>query len=70
MKKKKKPLSQFLKFSNIAIQMGVIIGLGTFAGSRLDLWLEKENLFTVLLSLLGVFGALYHVINEVIKLSK
>ena len=70
MKKKKKPLSQFLKFSNIAIQMGVIIGFGTFAGSRLDLWLEKENLFTVLLSLLGVFGALYHVINEVIKLSK
>ena len=68
--KKTKPLSQFLKFSNIAIQMGVIIGLGAFAGSRLDLWLEKENLFTVILSLLAVFGALYHVINEVIKLSK
>ena len=70
MENKKKPLNQFFKFSGVAMQMGVIIGLGAYAGSRLDLWLEKENLFTVILSLLAVFAALYHVINEVIKLSK
>ena len=70
MENKKKPLNQFFKFSGVAMQMGVIIGLGAYAGSRLDLWLEKENLFTVILSLLAVFGSLYHVINEVIKLSK
>ena len=33
---KKKPLNQFLKFSNLGIQMGLIIGLGTYLGFKLD----------------------------------
>ena len=69
-KPKKRPLSQFLKFSNMALQMGVIIGIGAYAGIKLDEYLEKDNLFTVILSLLAVFGALYHVIKEVTHLSK
>ncbi len=66
----KKPLNQFLKFSNIALQMGAMIGIGAFAGIKLDEYLGKDNLFTVILSLLAVFGALYHVIKEVTRLNK
>jgi len=54
----------------MALQMGVIIGIGAYAGIKLDEYLEKDNLFTVILSLLAVFGALYHVIKEVTHLSK
>ncbi len=67
---KKRPLDQFLKFSSIAIQMGVIIGAGAYAGVKLDEHLEKEfPLFTLILSLVAVFGALYFVIKEVTHLS-
>lgn len=69
-KPKKKPLNQFLKFSNIALQMGAMIGIGAFAGIKLDQYLGKNQLFTVTLSLLAVFGALYHIIKEVTRLSK
>ncbi len=69
-KTKKKPLNQFLKFSGIAIQMGLIIGAGAYAGVRLDAYLEKEfPLFTLVLSLFAVFSALYYIIKEVILLS-
>lgn len=66
---KKRALNQFLKFSNIAIQMGVIISIGAFVGNKLDAYFEKEILFTASLSLIAVFVALYHVIKEVIKLN-
>lgn len=69
-KPKKRPLDQFLKFSSIAIQMGVIIGAGAYAGLKLDEYLEKEfPLFTLIFSLVAVFGALYFVIKEVTHLS-
>ena len=65
---KKKPLNQFLKFSNLALQMGLIIGLATFAGIKMDLYFKLENTFTIIFALLGVFGALFFVINEAKKL--
>jgi uncharacterized membrane protein YfcA len=69
-KKTKRPLNQFLKFSGIAMQMGVIISIGAYAGVKLDEYLEKEfPLFTLLFSLFAVFSALYYVIKEVIHLS-
>lgn len=68
--KKKKPLNQFFKFSNIALQMGVIIGFGAYAGVKLDEYLQKEfPLFTLLFSLFAVFSALYYVIKEVIHIN-
>ena len=33
-KSKEKPLNQFLKLSNLGIQMGLIIGIGVFAGLK------------------------------------
>ncbi len=70
----KKPLktySTFLRFSTVAIQMGVVIAVFTYAGKYLD---EKfpvyPHLFTVVLSLFGIGGSLYMVIREVMQMSK
>tara|TARA_B100001142_G_scaffold294100_1_gene314087 strand:- start:58 stop:204 length:147 start_codon:yes stop_codon:yes gene_type:complete len=48
--------------------MGLIIGLATFAGIKMDLYFKLENTFTIIFALLGVFGALFFVINEAKKL--
>lgn len=65
---KKKPLNQFLKFSNLGIQMGLIIGLGSYLGFRLDRYFKLESVFTICLSLTAIFGALFYVIREVKKI--
>ena len=61
---KKKPLNQFLKLSNLGIQMGFIIGIGVFAGLKTDLYFKFDATFTVVFSLLGVLGALFYAIKE------
>jgi len=67
----KKRLSRFARFSGLALQMGLIIGLFTWLGTYLD---KRFSLsvpyWTLGLSLFGVVGALYLVIKEVINLSK
>jgi|YNPMSStandDraft_1061717.scaffolds.fasta_scaffold00111_25 ABC-type multidrug transport system permease subunit len=64
----KKYLHSYAKYSSIAIQMGVIIALGIFAGVFLD---ESINLnfpiFTVLLSILSVGAAIYIAIKDLLK---
>ena len=62
---KKKPLNQFLKFSNIAIQMGIIIGLSAYGGQKIDQRYNFDNLFSLVFSLIGVFCSLYIVIRGV-----
>ena len=65
---KKKPLNQFLKLSNLGIQMGLIIGIGVFAGLKTDLYFKFDATFTVVFSLLGVFGAMFYAIKEAKKI--
>ncbi|MCF4100669.1 AtpZ/AtpI family protein [Gillisia sp. M10.2A] len=70
-KKQSVPHNKYLEFVNIAIQMGIVIGAGVFAG----IWLDKKfpnnfSGFTIGLSLLGVFVALYQVIRRVSRMSK
>jgi len=67
----KKPFRNYVVFSGIAFQMGVTIAIFTYVG----LWLDKKfpnnhQIFTVLFSLLGVIGALYSTIKQVIKFSE
>lgn len=50
--------------------MGVTIGLGAFLGMQLDKLVNKDPLFTIIFSLLAVFGALYKIIKEVTRLNK
>ena len=65
---KKKPLNQFLKLSNLGIQMGLIIGISVFAGLKTDLYFKFETTFTVIFSLTGVLGALFYAIKEAKKI--
>lgn len=62
-----KSSKSFARYSGIAIQMVVIIGIMTWAGVKLD---EKRAsdipVFTIILSLLGVFAGIYTAIKDFI----
>lgn len=57
----------FLKYTSMATQMGVTIGLFIFVGLKLDAWLETKVLFILIGSLLGVGLSLYHFIKQAIS---
>lgn len=58
-------------FSGVAFQMGIIIAIGAYSGVYLDKkYPNKYSAFTVILSLAGVFLALYTVIKQVAKMNK
>lgn len=68
----KKPLSDglhsFARYSGMAFQMLTIILITVWGGVKLDKVLELETpVFTVVLSLLGVFGAIYTSLRDFIK---
>ncbi|MEX6626831.1 AtpZ/AtpI family protein [Tenacibaculum pacificus] len=69
--KKKKPLSKYIRFTSIAFQMGLTIYLGNKLGEWLDTQYVNENqLYTKICTLVAVFGAMFSVILQVSKLSK
>ena len=65
-----KSLNKWIQFANIPFQMGLIIFVGVIIGNKLDYYFEKENMFTIIVSLISVFVALYVVIKSVINMSK
>ena len=66
-KQQKKQHNQVLKFSNLALQMGIMIGLGSYIGLKVDEYFALQKVFTICLSLTAIFGSLLYVINEVKK---
>lgn len=59
----------YLRFTAIAMQMGLIIAAGTYGGVWLDEhYSDGGNLYTIILSLTAVFASLYHVYREIIKI--
>ncbi len=65
-KEVKKLPSNYAKYSGIAFQMLGTIGLGVYAGLKLDEWLKfKFPLFTLVLSLGSVGASLYLMIKQV-----
>jgi len=59
-----------LRFSSMAIQMGLIIGLAAWAGTELDVRAQnKKPIYTIILCLLGIGISLYLVIKDASKLS-
>ncbi|MDX1784215.1 MAG: AtpZ/AtpI family protein [Aequorivita vladivostokensis] len=67
----KNNLRKWPVFSGIAIQMGVTIGIGVFAGRKLDeSFPNKYSAYTIIFSLLGVFIALYAVIKQLQNMNK
>ncbi len=64
-------LRKWAVFSGIAIQMGVTIGIGVFAGRKLDkIFPNKYSANTIIFSLLGVFISLYAVIKQLQNMNK
>ena len=56
----------YAKYSGMGLQMLGTIGLGTYAGVKLDEWQgNKTPGWTLALSLLSIGAALYHFIKQV-----
>lgn len=67
-KLRNKGLNDFAKYSGMAFQMFGIILLTTWGGIKLDKLAGNETpVFTIILSLLGVFAAIYTVVKDFIK---
>jgi len=63
-----KGINSFAKYSGIAFQMIGIILITTWGGSKLDKLTGFETpVFTIVLSLLGVFAAIYTAVKDFIK---
>lgn len=70
-KNPKKQFNKYLRFSAIAIQMGVTIGGLAYLGVWLDgAYNAGGNMYTLICTLFGVGASMYLVIKEVIKISK
>ncbi|MCX6258522.1 MAG: AtpZ/AtpI family protein [Bacteroidia bacterium] len=68
LKSPKNRLSNYAKYSSLALQMAVIILAGVFGGLKLDRWIGwKFPLFTLVLSLTSVSLAIYFAVKDLIK---
>lgn len=68
---KKNNVNNFIKYTNVGIEMLVVILVGVFGGIKLDEVFENENqVFTIVCSLVAVFAAIYLAIKDFIKLGK
>ena len=62
------PLSSYAKYSGLAFQMGAVIAITVWGGVKLDEMTGNEKpIFTIILSLFGVFTAIYVAIKDFIK---
>lgn len=68
--RKQSPLHQYAIYSNMAIEMGIVITLGVFGGVKLDEMSGLSPLFTLLCSIASIAIALYIVIRSITKQSK
>jgi len=69
LKKKKKSLDSYARYSSIGFQMLAIILVGVFGGIKLDQWLKLEiPVFTIILSILSVILAIYYAVKDLIKM--
>lgn len=62
--------TKWVAMMNIPFQMGIIIFCFTYLGTWLDEKYTGTSIFTIILSLLAVFIALYNVIRQVKNLNK
>jgi len=68
--KPKKPLNPFIRFTTIALQMGLTIYLGSKLGEWLDIKFDNQDqLYYKIVTLCAVFIAIFAVIKQVINLT-
>ena len=71
LKKEKKSLDNYARYSSIAFQMLAIILIGVFGGIKLDKWLKLDvPVFTIILSILSVILAIYYVTRDLLRSGK
>ena len=71
LKKKKKYLASYAKYSSIGFQMLAIILIGVFGGIKLDQWLEMgAPVFTIILSILSVILAIYYAVKDLVHMDR
>lgn len=64
----KQSYNKYIKYSNIGLQMLIIIAAGAFGGQWLDKRLGLETpIFTIILSLLGVVVAIVLVVRSILN---
>ncbi|WP_228466946.1 AtpZ/AtpI family protein [Adhaeribacter swui] len=64
----KSKLQSYMKYSGLAFQMLIVLGIAAYGGMRLDAYLGNKNpWFTILFMLLGVIGSIYKIIVSVMK---
>jgi len=69
-KKQEKQFNPYIRFSTIAIQMGLTIYLGSKLGEWLDVKFENKNqLYYKIVSLIAIFIAIFSVIKQVTKIT-
>ena len=65
--KPKKKFDDFIRYSSLAFEMIVIMGIGTWSGVLIDDWLNLGfPAFTLGLMVLSVVGAIYYAIRKFI----
>ena len=68
---KENPLIFYAKYSSLALQMGVIIVAGAFGGREIDKLVDWNfPVFTLLLTILSVIGAVFYGIREILIMNK
>jgi hypothetical protein len=64
-REKQKPLNACVRYSSLAVQMMLIIAVGTYGGFRLDEYSGWDfPVFIVVLSLLSVWGAIWFAVKD------
>jgi len=65
LQKPKKKIDDFIRYSGLAFEMAAIMGVGVYAGIKIDHWLNLNfPAFTLGLMVLSVIGAVYHAIRK------
>ena len=65
---KKRTNNSFVKYSGMAIQMGLTVLIGAFIGQKIDEYYGTDKpYFTILLALLAISASLYLTLKDLIK---
>lgn len=66
-----KPYHKYLRFTGIAMQMGVTIYLGSILGEWLDSkYVNEHQMYTKICAVVAVVVSTYSIIKQVINISK
>ncbi|RLD82369.1 MAG: hypothetical protein DRJ07_08220 [Bacteroidetes bacterium] len=65
-KKPKKQLNKYIRLTGIGLQMGITIYLASYLGKWLDVkYPNDNNLYTIVLTLIGVGLSFYSLLKQV-----